>query len=65
MASAAAQQVRTHVENEIRRAGADVDTQTLRRGSPHSLIAAKNQASYKRRVAQRQKDLADLAALRR
>ncbi len=61
----AAQQVRTHVENEIRRAGADVDTQTLRRGSPHSLIAAKNQASYKRRVAQRQKDLADLAALRR
>ena len=61
----AAQQVRTHVEDEIRRASADVDTETLRRGSPHSLICRKNQASYKRRVAQRKQDLADLAALRR
>jgi predicted 2-oxoglutarate/Fe(II)-dependent dioxygenase YbiX len=61
----AAQQVRTHVEAEIRRASADVDTETLRRGSPHSLICRKNQASYKRRVAQRKQDLADLAALRR
>ena len=61
----ATQQVRTHVEDEIRRASADVDTETLRRGSPHSLICRKNQASYKRRVAQRKQDLADLAALRR
>jgi predicted 2-oxoglutarate/Fe(II)-dependent dioxygenase YbiX len=59
----AAQQVRTHVENEIRRASADADTQTLRKGSPHSLICTKNQASYQRRVAQRKQDLADLAAL--
>jgi hypothetical protein len=61
----AAQQVRTHVEDEIRRASADLDTETLRCGSPHSLICRKNQASYKRRVAQRKQDLADLAALRR
>ncbi len=61
----AAQQIRTHVENEIRRANADVDTSTERRGSPHSLISVKNQASYERRVAQRKQDLADLAALRR
>jgi predicted 2-oxoglutarate/Fe(II)-dependent dioxygenase YbiX len=61
----AAQQVRTHVEDEIRRASADVDTETLRRGSPHSLICRKNQASYERRIAQRKQDLADLAALRR
>lgn len=60
----AAQQVRTHVEDEIRRARADVDTETLRRGSPHSLICRKNQASYERRVVQRNQDLADLAALR-
>jgi hypothetical protein len=56
----AAQQIRTHVESEIRRATADVNTETLRKGSPHSLIAVKNQASYKRRVAQRKQDLADL-----
>lgn len=61
----AAQHARTHVEDEIRRARADVDTETLRRGSPHSLICRKNQASYQRRVAQRKQDLADLAALRR
>jgi len=57
--------IRTHVENEIDRARADVDTRTERRGSPHSLIAVKNQASYERRVAQRKQDLADFAALRR
>ena len=61
----AVQQIRTHVENEINRASADVNTRTERRGSPHSLIAVKNQASYERRVAQRKQDLADLAALRR
>ena len=61
----AAQQIRTHVENEINRARADVDIRTERRGSPHSLIAVKNQASYERRVAQRKQDLADLAALQR
>jgi hypothetical protein len=59
----AAQQIRTHVENEIRRANADVDTRTERRGSPHSLISVKNQASYERRVTQRKQDLADLAVL--
>ena len=43
----AAQQIRTHVENEISRANADLDTETLRKGSPHSLIAVKNQGSCK------------------
>jgi predicted 2-oxoglutarate/Fe(II)-dependent dioxygenase YbiX len=59
----AAQQVRAHVEDEIRRAHADVECETLRRGSPHSLICKKNQATYNRRVAQRKQDLADLAVL--
>jgi len=59
----AAQQVRAHVEDEIRRARADVECETLRRGSPHSLICKKNQASYKRHVAQRKQDLADIAVL--
>jgi predicted 2-oxoglutarate/Fe(II)-dependent dioxygenase YbiX len=59
----AAQPHRTHVENEIRRARADVNYRTERKGSPHSLICRKNQASYERRVKQRKQDLADLAAL--
>ena len=60
----AAQHTRTHVDNEIRRASADLDTDTLRKGSPHSLIAVKNQGSYKRRVAQRKQDLGDLVVLK-
>ena len=60
----AAQDIRTHVEHEIRSAKADVDTETLRKGSPHSLICAKNQGSYQRRVTQRKRDLADSEALR-
>ncbi len=59
----AAQQIRTHVEYTIRHAPADVDCETVRRGSPHSLICTKNQASYQRRVIQRKLDLADLAIL--
>ena len=59
----AAQQIRTHVEEVIRRANADLDTETLRKGSPHSLAAVKNKGSYNRRVTQRKQDLADLAIL--
>jgi hypothetical protein len=59
----AVQQVRSHVEGEIKAARADLDIRTERRGSPHSLICRKNSASYERRVAQRRQDLADVAAL--
>jgi hypothetical protein len=37
---------------------------TLRRSSPYSLIRKKNSASYDRRVAQRRRGLADIAALK-
>jgi hypothetical protein len=59
----AAERFRGHVEQNIRRAGVDVDTRTERRGSPHSLICRKNRASYERRVAQRKQDLVDVAVL--
>ena len=60
----AAERFRGHVEDEIRRASADVDTRTERRGSPHQLICTKNQASYERRVLERKRDLADLKTLK-
>jgi hypothetical protein len=60
----AAEQVRGHVEGEIKKARADLDTRTEQRGRPYSLICRKNRASYDRRVAQRRQDLADIAALR-
>jgi predicted 2-oxoglutarate/Fe(II)-dependent dioxygenase YbiX len=59
----AAERFRRHVEENIRRAQVDVDPRTERRGSPHSLICRKNQASYQRRVAQRKQDIADMAVL--
>jgi hypothetical protein len=55
---------RGHVANTIRGALCDVDMVTERRGSPHSLICTKNQASYERRRTQRASDLKHLAALR-
>jgi predicted 2-oxoglutarate/Fe(II)-dependent dioxygenase YbiX len=55
---------RSHVEHEVRGAGADLDLSTLKKGSPHTLICTKNQRSYERRVAQCQQDLAALAQLR-
>lgn len=55
---------RMHVEDTIRRARCDVDTETEKHGRPYSLICTKNQASYERRVVQRRQDLADAETLR-
>jgi hypothetical protein len=59
----AAQDRRSHVEQRVRIAGCDLDLTTEKRGSPHTLIATKNQASYERRVRQRQQDLQHVSAL--
>ncbi|MCM8611763.1 2OG-Fe(II) oxygenase [Accumulibacter sp.] len=60
----AAQKWRSHVEHSIRRDQCDVSHETDRRGNTHALVCTKNLASFERRVAQRQKDLADRARLR-
>ena len=54
---------RDHVETTISNAHCDLNVMTERRGSPHSLVCTKNQASYEGRVKQRAKDLADLEQL--
>jgi hypothetical protein len=54
---------RSHVENTIRSAKCDIDMTTEKRGRPYSLICTKNQASYERRVRQREQDLLDEASL--
>jgi hypothetical protein len=57
----AAEADRRHVEDSIRRAKADLDATTHRRGSPYSLVCTKTQASYEKRAQQRRQDLEDLA----
>lgn len=59
----AAEQHRSHVYSTIREAACDLDLVTIKVGSPHSLEATKNQASYERRVKQRKGDVANLAIL--
>ena len=59
----AAENRRRHVEASIRRGNCDVDTTTIKQGSPHRLLCTKNQASYERRVVQRKQDTHDLAHL--
>jgi hypothetical protein len=59
----AIQHRRTHVEDSVRTVPCDVDLSTEKRGSPHTLIATKNQASYERRVRQRRQDLDHVAAV--
>jgi hypothetical protein len=56
----AAEGARSHVEQTIRNARCDLDVITDRHGRPYSLVCTKNQASYDRRVKQRNQDLADL-----
>ncbi|WP_407166009.1 2OG-Fe(II) oxygenase [Bradyrhizobium sp. ORS 111] len=59
----AVQDRRTHVEQSVRNAACDLDLATERRGSPHTLVATKNQASYERRAQQRRQDLEHLSTL--
>jgi hypothetical protein len=59
----AIQSRRTHVENSVRNAACDVDLTTERRGSPHALVAIKNQASYEWRAKQRRQDVEHVSAL--
>jgi hypothetical protein len=59
----AVQRDRSHVELAVRQHRCDLDLATERRGSPHTLICTKNQASYGRRVEQRQQDLDHRARL--
>ena len=59
----AAQDRRSHVEQGIRAAACDLDVTTEKRGSPHTLVATKNQASYDRRMVQRRQDLQNVSAL--
>jgi hypothetical protein len=59
----AVQDRRSHVEQSVRSAACDLDLTTERRGSPHTLVAAKNQASYERRAKQRRQDLEHVSAL--
>jgi len=54
---------RAHVETSIRNRHCDVDCETIRSGSPHTLLCTKNLASYERWVVQRQRDLANLTRL--
>ena len=57
----AAEAHRQHVEESIRRHDCDVDAETDRHGRPYALVCTKNQKSYQRRVAQRDRDLRDRA----
>lgn len=59
----AIQERRLHVEQSAKRADCDLALATERRGSPHTLVAVKNQASYERRAKQRRHDLENVAAL--
>jgi hypothetical protein len=59
----AAMDRRGHVESSVGKAQCDLDLPTERRGSPHTLIATKNQASYERRAKQRGQDLRYLGTL--
>ena len=54
---------RGHVEDVIRQAGSDLNVATDRKGRPYTLVCTKNQASYERRVKQRQRDLETVARL--
>jgi len=55
----AVQQARDHIEQSIGQSHLDLDCATDKRGRPYALICTKNQASYERRVRQREKDLGD------
>ena len=59
----AAQERRRHVEESVKATNCDLDLSTEKRGSPHTLVAVKNRASYERLASQRRHDLEHVSAL--
>ena len=57
------QDLRAHVESTIKIRQLDIDCETERRGSPHTLICTKNRATYKRRRAEYAEDIAHMRLL--
>jgi len=53
----AAQDKRTLVEQAIKRAQTDLKTQTIKKGSPHTLRITKTQASYRRQLKKWEEDV--------
>ena len=49
--------LRSHLESEIRRAVLDIDTKTEKKGRPYTLACTKNRASYRRRLAEYAEDV--------
>ena len=60
-----AQGARSTMENAIQAAGADLDMETIRKGSPHTLKLTKNRASYDQAVKDFTADLDLLAGLKK
>ncbi len=59
----AVQHERSQMENSIRKYGLDLDMQTIRKGSPHTLRLTKNSASYERALKKWKEDVALLEEL--
>jgi len=59
----AVQDRRSHVADSARNGRCDLDLTTVKRGSPHTLVATKNQATYEGLSKQRREDLEQMAAL--
>ena len=57
------QDLRAHVESTIRIRQLDIDCETERKGSPHTLICTKNRATYERRCAEYAEDIANMRLL--
>ncbi|MGB5833959.1 MAG: 2OG-Fe(II) oxygenase [Thiohalocapsa sp.] len=53
----AAEAKRRHLEHSVSKNCCDLDLSTETRGRPYTLVCTKNQASYQRRVRQREQDL--------
>lgn len=57
-------EIRGHIEESVRSNQCDVDCTTDKQKRPFTLVCTKNQASYQRRVSQRQHDLENVARLK-
>ena len=57
--------LRKHLRREIERAGTDIRCETVRTGSPYTLVCIKTRATYERRRRQYDEDIAEMRRLLR
>ena len=60
---AARQDIRSHISDQVRRSGIDIEFRTEKKGSPHTLVCSKTRGTFNNRMKQYAEDVKEMRRL--